>query len=193
MDFSLIMDRPISRQDKFDVVRFLRKTHVIEVDRKRPSDGSTPLIVTCKQTVDDDESEISRHGTPIIQLIEVGGGNIDIRDNLNVSAWEHLLPLWQNINMNLRDIEISKNILRVYLHRSAHPSHVETALLVTKRFRDLTKRGREVRSALVDRRQMSNAFLGNRVKGPRGLPNDVVNMISKYDDDMTTEEMWAMI
>jgi hypothetical protein len=87
----------------------------------------------------------------VIHLVEVCGANIDIRDNINGSAWEYLLLLWQDIEWGRRGREILTRILIVFLPRSIPPQHVETALLATKYFRDLVKRGHD----LVARRQGS--------------------------------------
>jgi hypothetical protein len=163
------------------------------VDKKRPLDGSTPIVAACKAVVEveggfDPDAEIQLDY--IVKLVEVGGANIDICDNLGKSAWDYLLQLWQNLK-----IKILRKILFVFLPRSKPPRHVETALLADKTYRDLVKRGRRVHSALVDRRRESSLLLGNSSEAIAGLPNDLVDMISAYDPDsnMSTEEMWNIL
>jgi hypothetical protein len=125
-------------------------------------------------------------------LVEVGGANIDICDNVGKTAWDYLLPLWQDTKMT--NIPILKQILVVFPPRSKPPKHVETALLVIKNYRDLVKRGRRVHCAIARRHESAMMFV-NSSEAIAGLSNDLVDIISAFDPDsnMLTEEMWNLL
>jgi hypothetical protein len=185
LDFFLVCGRQ-------DAARWLIENKYIDVDQKRPLDGSTPLVASCKVVIEDGFDRNPKFLEDIIKLVEVGGANIDICDNVGKTAWDYLLPLWQDLE--LTNVPIFKQILVVFLPRSKPPLHVETALLVIKKYRDLLKRGRRVHHA-IDRRHESSMLLGNSSEAIAGLPNDVVNIISAYDPDsnMSTKEMWNLL
>jgi ankyrin repeat protein len=192
-DFYLIGNRENTTKDNLDAARWLVENKYIDVDHKRPLDGSTGIVASCKVVIEegfdlDSESYLEN----IIKLVEVGGANIDICDNVGKTAWDYLLPLWQDTEMT--NIPILKQILVVFLPRSKPPKHVETALLVIKNYRDLVKRGRRVHCAIA-RRHESAVMLGNSSEAVAGLPNDLVDIISAYDPDsnMSTEEMWNLL
>jgi ankyrin repeat protein len=180
LEFSYVANRDL------DAARWFVKNNYIDVDRKRPLDGNTPLVTSCKAAAAEGSGSSESYLEDIIKLVEVGGANIDIFDNLGKSAWDYLLPLWQDM-----DSPIFNRVLFVFLPRSKPPQHVEAALLGTTNYRDLVKRGRRVHSALIARRSESILLLGNSSKAMVGLPNELVNIILSYDDNnMSTKEMW---
>jgi ankyrin repeat protein len=193
LDFLLVCSRNgETTKDNLDAARWLVENKYIDVDHKRPFDGSTGIVASCKFVIEeglDEDSEI--YLREVIKLVEIGGANIDICDNVGKSAWDYLSPLWQD--QDTENVLILKQILVVFLPRSEPPQHVETALLADKTYRDLVKRGRRVHRALVDRRRESSLLLGNSSETTAGLPNDLVDIISDYDSNMSTEEMWNFL
>jgi hypothetical protein len=185
LDFFLVCDRQ-------DAARWLIENKYIDVDQKRPLDGSTPLVASCKLAIEYGFDRNLKYLEYIIRLVEIGGANIDICDNVGKTAWDHLVPLWQDPYVAENEL-VFRQILVVFLPRSKPPQHVETALLVIPNYRDLIKRGRRVHRALVDRRRESTLLLGNSSETTAGLPNDLVDIISDYDSNMSTEEMWNIL
>jgi hypothetical protein len=190
-DFFSIAQRFNNRKDNLDATRWLVKNNYIEVNKKRPIDGSTPLVAVCRAVVQEEKwtTNFMDYLEVIRKLVEIGGANIDICDNLGKSAWDHLLPLWRDIE--LMRTKIVTVVLLVFLPRSLPPEHVETVLLSTRP--DWMKRGRRVHHVLVARRQQYSLLLGNSSETMAGLPNDLIDIVSSYDDNMSTLEMWNIL
>jgi hypothetical protein len=191
-EFSLVANRTVNTKDNLDAARWLVKNSFIDLENKRPLDGRTPLMVACRGVFSMDRPFFQEL---ILKLIEVGEAKIDVCDNDTVSCWESILPMWQRTERESQEErENATRILKAFLSRSAPPQHVEIALLATKNYRDLVPHGRAVRKALAVRRKLLPDFMGNRFEKSKGLSNDVVNIVLKFEgDNMSTEEMWAMM
>jgi hypothetical protein len=166
-------DRIMRRKDPHECAKWFVENKFIDMNQKNLIDGSTCLTKAC-QNAARRPGAMTKHINLIVNLVEHGGADIDICDDLNVSPWEYLVPLWQNTVIE-EDIEDLKKVLEVFLPRSTPPRHVEIVLLATLEYRALLRHYRDVR------RQLLPGLLRNDYS--HGLPNVLVDIVMGYAED----------